>query len=101
MLLEVQWENCYTTSIIQLCCFLAGIYVCVHLFGCQNKSTCFQKLVFKCFLCACAANDAGREATGGPQQELAAKRLVVNIPKVSQNYTTPLSEQHHPESSDT
>ena len=28
---------------IQLCCFLAGIYVCVHLFGCQNKSTCFQK----------------------------------------------------------
>ena len=29
---------------IQLCCFLAGIYVCVHLFGCQNKSTCFQKL---------------------------------------------------------
>ena len=29
---------------IQLCCFLAGIYVCMHLFGCQNKSTCFQKL---------------------------------------------------------
>ena len=28
---------------IQLCCFIAGIYVCVHLFGCQNKSTCFQK----------------------------------------------------------
>ena len=28
---------------IQLCCFLAGIYVCVHLFGCQNKSTCFHK----------------------------------------------------------
>ena len=28
---------------IQLCCFLAGIYVCVHLFGCQNKSTRFQK----------------------------------------------------------
>ena len=28
---------------IQLCCFLAEIYVCVHLFGCQNKSTCFQK----------------------------------------------------------
>ena len=48
---------------IQLCCFLAGIYVCVHLFGCQNKSACFQKLVFKCFLCTCAANDAGREAT--------------------------------------
>ena len=28
---------------IQLCCFLAGIYICVHLFGCQNKSKCFQK----------------------------------------------------------
>ena len=26
--------------------------------------------VFKCFLCACAANDAGREVTGGPPQEL-------------------------------
>ena len=38
MLLEVQWEN-------HVCCFLAGIiYVCVHLFGCQNKSTYFQKL---------------------------------------------------------
>ena len=47
MLLEVQWENCYTTWIaIQLCCFLAGIYVCVHLFGCQNKSTCFQKFKY-------------------------------------------------------
>ena len=32
--------------------------------------------VFKCFLCACAANDAGCEATGGPPQELVAKRLV-------------------------
>ena len=37
MLLEVHNMD------IQLCCFLAGIYVCVHLFGCQNKSTCFQK----------------------------------------------------------
>ena len=36
----------------------------------------FQKFkVFKCFLCACAANDAGREATGGSPQELAAKQL--------------------------
>ena len=44
MLLEVQWENCYIHNMdIQLCCFLAGIYVCVHLFGCPNKSTCFQK----------------------------------------------------------
>ena len=33
--------------------------------------------IFKCFLCACAANDASREATGGPPQELAAKQLVV------------------------
>ena len=32
--------------------------------------------VFKCFLCACAANDAGREATGGPPPDLDAKRLV-------------------------
>ena len=44
--------------------------MCVYLFGCQNKSTCFQKLkstdVFY----------AGREATGGPPQELAVKWLV-------------------------
>ena len=33
--------------------------------------------VFKCFLCACVANDAGHEATGGPPQELAAKQLVI------------------------
>ena len=32
--------------------------------------------VFKCFLCACTANDAGRFATGGPPQELDVKRLV-------------------------
>ena len=32
--------------------------------------------VFKCFVCACAANDAGREASGGPPQELDVKRLV-------------------------
>ena len=38
--------------------------------------------VFKCFLCACAANDAGREMTGGPPQELDAKRLVYNIPNI-------------------
>ena len=30
MLLEVHNMD------IQLCCFLAGIYVCVHLFGCQK-----------------------------------------------------------------
>ena len=29
---------------IQLCCFLAVIYVYVHLLGCQNKSKCFQIL---------------------------------------------------------
>ena len=63
---------------IQLCCFLAGIYVCLHLFGCQNNYiNVFSEIqVFKCFLCACAANDAGCEATGGPPQELGAKRLV-------------------------
>ena len=45
MLLEVQWENVtqHGYSYIQFCCFLARIYVGVHLFGCQNKSTCFQK----------------------------------------------------------
>ena len=32
--------------------------------------------VFKCFLCACTANDAGRKVTGGPPQELHTKRLV-------------------------
>ena len=32
--------------------------------------------VFKCFLCACAANDAGRKATASPPQELDVKRLV-------------------------
>ena len=44
MLLEVQWENCYTTWIYNFVSFyIAGIYVCVHLLGCQNKPTCFQK----------------------------------------------------------
>ena len=33
--------------------------------------------LFQCVLCACAANDAGREATGGSPHELAAKRLVL------------------------
>ena len=35
--------------------------------------------VFKCFLCACAANGVGREATDGPPQELATKRLVCHM----------------------
>ena len=64
---------------IQLCCFLAGIYVynyvCICLVARKNQR--FSEIqVFKCFLCACAANDAGREATGGSPQELAAKQLV-------------------------
>ena len=37
-------RNLDSYNYIQLCCFIAGIYVCVHLFVCQNKSTCFQKL---------------------------------------------------------
>ena len=41
MLLEVQWENCYTTMNmdIQLCCFLAGIYmyVCICLVARINQ----------------------------------------------------------------
>ena len=48
----------------------------MHLFDGQNISTYFQKLVFKCFLCTCAANDASRKVTGGPLQGLAAKWLV-------------------------
>ena len=75
MLLEVQWENCYTTWIYN-CCFLAGIYVCVHLFGCQNKSTCFQKFKSSNVFYACARQRmpvATREATGDPPQELAVR----------------------------
>ena len=34
---------------IQLCCFLAGIYVCVHLFGCQNKSHVFRNSSLQMF----------------------------------------------------
>ena len=46
----------------------------MHLFGCQNKSTCFQKFKsFKCFLCASVAIHTS------PTQELAAKRLVCII----------------------
>ena len=40
---------------------------------------CCRGFLYDCFLCACAANDAGHEATGGPLQELAAKRLVIDI----------------------
>ena len=55
-------------------------YVCVHLFGCQNKSNVFSEVqVFKCFLCACAENDAGRKTTSGPPLELDAKRLEINV----------------------
>ena len=64
---------------IQLCCFLAGIYVynyvCIRLVA-RKKQRFSEIQVFKCFLCACAANDAGREATGGSPQELAVKQLV-------------------------
>ena len=41
---------------------------------------CFEAVVlfevFKCFLCACAANNAGHKATASPPQELDVKRLV-------------------------
>ena len=49
---------------LQLCCFLVGIYVCVHLFDCQNKSTFFQKLKSSNVFCARARPSAGasREA---------------------------------------
>ena len=68
---------------IQLCCFLAGIYVC----GCQNKSTRFLKFKsskFNVFYARIyAANDVGREATGGPPQELGAKRYIsLHVPEI-------------------
>ena len=52
------------------------MYVCICLVARINQQ---EIQAFKRFLCACAANDAGREATGGPPQELDAKRLVTNI----------------------
>ena len=49
--------------------------MCVHLFGCQNKSTCFQK--FKPSNAFYAhARKMMPFANGGPPQELDAKRLV-------------------------
>ena len=62
---------------IQLCFFLVGIYVCVHLFGCQTKSTYFQKFKSSNVFYAHARQMilvTKRPAT--PPQELAAKRLV-------------------------
>ena len=53
------------------------MYVCICLVARINQRVSEIK-VFKCFLCACVANDAGRFTTGGPPQELAAKRLVSN-----------------------
>ena len=63
MLLEVQWENCYTTWIYN--------FVCVHLFGCQKKSTCFQKFKYSNVFYARA-----RKMMPVAPQELATKRLV-------------------------
>ena len=65
------------------------MYVCICLVA--RKINMFSEIkVFKCFLCVCRANDAGRKATGGPQQELVAKQLVRNIliyiPKIYDNY---------------
>ena len=52
--------------------------MCVHLFWFPEKMNVFAEIkTFKCFLCACTANDASRKVTGGPPQELAAKRLVL------------------------
>ena len=45
----------------------------------KDRCCCRGFLYDCCFLCVCAANDAGHEATGGPPQELAAKRLVIDI----------------------
>ena len=41
-----------------------------------EKSTFFRNSNLQMLSCACAANDAGREATGGSPQELAVKQLV-------------------------
>ena len=35
---KIVTQHGYTTLLLS-----SRIYVCVHLFGCQNKSTCFQK----------------------------------------------------------
>ena len=50
------------------------IYVCVHLFGCQNKSTCFQKL--KSSNVFYAREWQMMLVAVGPPQKLATKRLV-------------------------
>ena len=72
-------QHGYNIIIIQLCCFLAGIYVCVHLFGCQNKSTCFQKFKSSNVFYARARQmmPVAKRPVGGTPQELAAKRLVI------------------------
>ena len=71
MLLEVQWEKCYTKWIYIQLCLCAFVWL-------PEKINAFSEIqVFKCFLCACAANDAGRKATSGPPQELGTKRLVI------------------------
>ena len=54
------------------------MYVCICLVARINQRV-FRNSSFQCFLCACAANDAGRDATGDPLQELDAKRLVLYI----------------------
>ena len=53
------------------------MYVCICLVARINQRI-FRNSSLQCFLCTCVANDACREATSGPPQELAAKRLVIN-----------------------
>ena len=48
---------------IQLCCFLAGIYVCVHCLVARINQRVFRNSSLQIFLCACAANDAGRSSS--------------------------------------
>ena len=63
MLLEVQWaQHGYTTL------FLSSRNICMCAFvWLPELINVFSEIkVFKCFLCASAPNDTGREATGGP-----------------------------------
>ena len=96
MLLEVQWENCYWSGPFKVVDKISNVVYCGYttlLLSSRNTCMCafvwlpeqinvFSEIkVFKCFLCACAANDAGREVNGGLLQELTAKRLVYHMHK--------------------
>ena len=65
---------------IQLCCFLAGM--CVHLFGCQNKSLCSQKLKSSNVFYACARQMMpvvlDRQPSAGASRKVASGHIYVH-----------------------